>query len=323
MDACYFCRTYVLGNVTYDKSVSPTVSSMMSSANSSLRSIRVVLSGSSNTTNSSIFYLRLSRAGNSRKKRDTVNAWKNSDYVYADVALSTISAENYDNIYHTARDFVCDDACNSYETILGEGRMRLPGSAKSSSEFVNTKSHSSSLNDFENLFLERRRDGNKESSQSHSRQARQTTESQQEKYEISCVVVNETSLSTELECDLDDTPAGQYDSRLISGDLGGADTTSQLSISASVSTESLRNGSVHGGTTIGLTGRGFNNGETRVDVGDISCEIVHVSPTEITCQTPAGTGEQQIRIRVGNQVILGPMFHYDLDITPEITSIST
>ena len=44
-------------------------------------------------------------------------------------------------------------------------------------------------------------------------------------------------------------------------------------------------GSVEGGQTVTVTGRGFLKSHTSVEIGGVPCEVQSVSPTEVVCVT--------------------------------------
>ncbi|XP_019729703.1 PKHD1 like 1, tandem duplicate 1 [Hippocampus comes] len=90
-----------------------------------------------------------------------------------------------------------------------------------------------------------------------------------------------------------------------------------------VSSFSPTSGSAAGGTLLTVTGFGFSWDAT-VTVGGAVCEVVHASPTELKCTTPAGSVDSQtVTVSVGGMSKeANDTFTFDLALTPQITDLS-
>ncbi|XP_072630362.1 fibrocystin-L isoform X3 [Canis lupus baileyi] len=111
-------------------------------------------------------------------------------------------------------------------------------------------------------------------------------------------------------------PAGLHSLGVVVGSKGLA--LGNLTVSSpAIASVTPTSGSIAGGTTLLITGNGFDPGNTTVTVGYEPCEIISVNSSEVYCCTPAGTaGRVSVKIFV-NEVAYPPLsFTYALEDTP-------
>ncbi|CAD7693852.1 unnamed protein product [Nyctereutes procyonoides] len=111
-------------------------------------------------------------------------------------------------------------------------------------------------------------------------------------------------------------PAGLHSLGVVVGSKGLA--LGNLTVSSpAIASVTPTSGSIAGGTTLMITGNGFDPGNTTVTVGYEPCEIISVNSSEVYCCTPAGTaGRVSVKIFV-NEVAYPPLsFTYALEDTP-------
>ncbi|XP_061682368.1 PKHD1 like 1, tandem duplicate 1 [Syngnathoides biaculeatus] len=142
--------------------------------------------------------------------------------------------------------------------------------------------------------------------------------------EAQCVV---QQVSAErLVCQLGSAGAGTYPVWINFLSLGrprfGGGSVLNFTYLLIVSSFNPTSGSAAGGTLLTVEGFGFS-WDASVTVGGAECEVVHASPTELKCRTPAGSaGEQTVTVSVGGfSEVANDTFNFDLGLTPQITEL--
>ena len=142
-------------------------------------------------------------------------------------------------------------------------------------------------------------------------------------YECSVTAGSESSIS----CDLASLPGGDYDVVVNNPLLGNSNTvvfTSTLEISSVAPTS----GSFGGGSSMVVSGTGFDVDNVGVTVCDAECTITAATTNQIDCLTPAnaGTGTTEVCdivvIQPSGNVTNTGGFTYDRALTPSVASIS-
>ncbi|XP_078542271.1 fibrocystin-L [Lissotriton helveticus] len=116
-------------------------------------------------------------------------------------------------------------------------------------------------------------------------------------------------------------PAGDYTLTVVVLSKGLATGTLTLNSPAEASL-SPHSGSIMGGTTLFITGNGFEANSTSVTIGGNLCKVISVTPGEIQCITPPHSAAEETVQIVVNSVVYDPLsFTYSLSDTPSITSV--
>ena len=110
--------------------------------------------------------------------------------------------------------------------------------------------------------------------------------------------------------------------------VGNVVSSPILTSMATISSISPTSGSTHGGVLLTIHGNGFGRlaNATQVTVGSSMCSIVHVTPGQVQCTTPAkGSNPSTAAISVISNGITFPgsfTFTYSSASTPTVTSIN-
>ena len=128
-------------------------------------------------------------------------------------------------------------------------------------------------------------------------------------------------------CDLASLPGGDYDV-IVNNPLLGNSNTLVFTSTLEISSLAPSSGSFGGGSSLVVTGTGFDVDNVEVTVCDAECTITTATTNQIDCLTPAnnGTGASE----VCDVVVLQPSgnvtqtggFTYDRSLTPSVASIS-
>ncbi|KAG8441696.1 hypothetical protein GDO86_010760 [Hymenochirus boettgeri] len=132
-----------------------------------------------------------------------------------------------------------------------------------------------------------------------------------------------TSLNdTDIECDINSIPAGNYSVRVIV--LNKGLSTGNFTITSPADATLLTSsGSTEGGTLLSIQGNGFDPLNTTVLVGGATCQIVSVTASSVQCFTPrsAGPGNVAVSIKVLSVTYPSLSFSYSLSDTPTVSSV--
>ncbi|XP_067950540.1 fibrocystin-L-like [Watersipora subatra] len=138
--------------------------------------------------------------------------------------------------------------------------------------------------------------------------------------DANCVV--DSSTDTQIVCDLEAGAIATHTVDVFVNSLGKADSSITFDYNAgSVDSVSPSEGSEAGGTYITLTGSGFASGTT-VTVGGASCEVMSITPSQIVCETPSGSGTADVVANMGQDLTCSSCFEFSASITPSVTSFS-
>ena len=120
-------------------------------------------------------------------------------------------------------------------------------------------------------------------------------------------------------------PAGDYDVIVnVDGQGNAVSSIGSLTSSMAISSVTPDTGSVHGGQTIVVMGSGFceTMGATTVSVGGNDCSVSSVTPSSITCVTPAGADSAANLEVTSCSVSTASSYNFANASTPAISSIS-
>ncbi|XP_067676837.1 fibrocystin-L-like isoform X2 [Haliotis asinina] len=145
------------------------------------------------------------------------------------------------------------------------------------------------------------------------------------KVDESVCTVSGSVTDTTFDCDVGDVPVGNHDVKVVVAGKGTATPTVKIESSAVISGITPTTGSVNGGTILSITGNGFVDGETTVQVGGEDCVVTAVTPSQIQCDTSshaAGAVDVVVVSRGTTYPTLPAAFTYDTAATPTFTSVS-
>ncbi|XP_028646735.2 PKHD1 like 1, tandem duplicate 1 [Erpetoichthys calabaricus] len=126
----------------------------------------------------------------------------------------------------------------------------------------------------------------------------------------------------EITCPIGALPAGSYIVNVVVMSKGLASGSLTIS-SLATATLSPNSGSILGGTTLLITGNGFDPGYTTVTVGNTLCPITYISTSEIECVTPPhNQGNVNVIIGVWSTVYSSLNFLYSQTNTPVVSLVS-
>ena len=132
--------------------------------------------------------------------------------------------------------------------------------------------------------------------------------------------------NTTIDCTVTQPPAGQYDVKVFIMSKGEPDyPTGELLLSVPLVISELNpsSGSLGGGTSLEVTGTGFDNTAT-VSINGNECTIQDITSTTIMCITPPSDMEDtyDVVISLGTENSTFNGFTYDSSSTPMVTSLS-
>ncbi|XP_069478237.1 fibrocystin-L-like [Ambystoma mexicanum] len=131
-----------------------------------------------------------------------------------------------------------------------------------------------------------------------------------------------TVTNQNITCIVGPLPAGDYVLAVVVLSKGLATGSVTLN-SPAVATLSPTSGSVMGGTTLFITGNGFDINNTRVTIDYSSCQIVSVTPGEVQCTTAAHYAATTAVIIWVNGIQYPQLtFTFRQDDTPSITAVN-
>ncbi|XP_078698697.1 fibrocystin-L-like isoform X2 [Branchiostoma floridae x Branchiostoma belcheri] len=139
----------------------------------------------------------------------------------------------------------------------------------------------------------------------------------------SCVVTSVTD--DVISCTAGHIPVGDQPVRVHVAGRGNAASSAVVTGQAVINTMSPTQGSLAGGTTLTITGNGFDS-DTEVTLNEKICEVVFVNLTTVTCITPAATNETdplvQVSVVSNGQAYPPQDFTYSSTLTPSVSGIS-
>ena len=128
--------------------------------------------------------------------------------------------------------------------------------------------------------------------------------------------------SSSITCSIGDIPAGSYDLVVLVSGVGIASGENGVTSLLQVTDISPSGGSIHGGTTLVITGTGFAVNATSVDIDGSACDVISATGSQIQCTTgPHAAGSFDISITVYGTTESFPSYNYNETLTPLITSV--